>query len=129
MACSTTPAARKGRTRRLSQGPTAIANESMASTHGSTEPPWGSALASEVSTWTYHDGWPLDAETSVELIDPPARLAGKSHSTAESAQKPDQAMSGALLPSGPDAAAEDGIPGSTSRAGTSVGQTSTPING
>ncbi len=128
-AWSATPTTRNGRTRRLSHGPTATANDTMASTHGRAEPLCGSAFASEVSTCAYHDGCPLDAVTSVELIDPPARLAGKSQSTAESAQKADQATRGAPAPSGPVAAAEDGIPGSTSRAGASLGQTSSPING
>ena len=110
-----------------------MANEAIASSQGSTEPLCGSVEASDVSKCAYHDGWPLDAETRVELIDPPARLAGRSHSTAESVQKPDQAMSGAMLPNGPEAAAEEGIPAATSSApasvGTSFGQTSSPIKG
>ena len=123
------PAARNGKGRRLSSGPAAMTSEATASTQGSSEPLCGSAPATEVSKWAYHDGWPLDAETRVELIDPPARLAGSSHRTADSVQNADQAISGAVLPSGPDAAADEGTPGATSSVPASVGQTKIPING
>lgn len=131
--CNATPVARKGVGRRLRSGPAAMANEAIASSQGNAEPLCGNALAREVSKWAYHDGWPFEAESRVELIDPPARLAGRSHNTAESVQNVHQAMSGATLPNGPDAAAEDGIPAATSSAPesvcTSLGQTSIPIKG
>ena len=82
-----------------------------ASNQGTAEPLCGSALATEVSKWAYHDGWPLDAEASAELIDPPTRLSGRSHNAAGRVQNADQAISGATLPSGPDAAADEGMPG------------------
>ena len=88
--------------------------EATASNQGTAEPLCGSALATDVSKWAYHDGWPLDMETRVEPMESPARLAGSSHNTADSVQKADQAIMGAMLPNGPDAAADDGIPGATS---------------
>ena len=109
-----------------------MTREATASNQGTAEPLCGSALATEVSKWAYHDGWPLDMETRVELMEPPARFAGSSHNTADSVQKADQAIMGAMLPNGPDAAADEGIPGATSAlvsASGSRGQTSSPING
>jgi hypothetical protein len=128
-ACRATPAARKGRGRRLTHGPAAIVNDSAARSHGSGELPWGRALATEFSKWAYHEGWPLAALETVEAIAPLPRLAGNSHKTEDSSQNPDQTKSGAPLPSGPAAAADDAIPGCTSSLEESVGQTSSPMAG
>ena len=119
--------------RRLSSGPAAMTSDKAASTQRRGRTLCGRPLASDVSKWAYHDGCPLAAAVRVDPSDPPARLAGKSHSTDDSAQNPDQANRGAPAPNGPLAAADDAMPGATPAASpaesVSVGHTSSAMSG
>ena len=84
---------------------------------------------SEVSRWAYHDGSPEAAPEICELMAPPARLAGRSQSTADRVQKPAQAPRAAREPSGPVAPADDAIPVASSSRARPVGHTKNPTTG